>query len=174
LAQVQWKRLAVVQPAVDVMIRGEMMQLRDAHSGDAEALSQLITEFTHLSTTPAQIRQRLVRSQNIEHPIVAELAGQVVGFASLRLVNYLGEEVPYAEISELFVSESYRRQGIARALMTELEVRARAAGASSMTVLTAADNDTAVALYQAMGFQEFSIALQKWFTENRPYGASGE
>jgi ribosomal protein S18 acetylase RimI-like enzyme len=151
-----------------------MMLLRDVHSGDAEALSQLITEFTHLSTTPAQICQRLARSQNVEHPIVAELAGQVVGFASLRLVNYLGEDAPYAEISELFVSEPYRRQGIARALMTELEVRARAAGASSMAVLTAADNDTAVALYRAMGFQEFSIALQKWFTEDRPYRASGE
>jgi ribosomal protein S18 acetylase RimI-like enzyme len=146
-----------------------MMQLRDAHLGDAEALAQLIAEFTNLATTPAQIRQRLARSQNIEHPIVAELADQVVGFASLRLVNYLGEDVPYAEVSELFVSESYRRQGIARALMNELEVRARAAGASSMAVLTAADNDSAVALYQAMGFQTFSIALQKWLTPDRPY-----
>lgn len=145
------------------------MQLRDAHLGDAEALAQLIAEFTNLATTPAQIRQRLARSQNIEHPIVAELADQVVGFASLRLVNYLGEDVPYAEVSELFVSESYRRQGIARALMNELEVRARAAGASSMAVLTAADNDSAVALYQAMGFQTFSIALQKWLTPDRPY-----
>jgi ribosomal protein S18 acetylase RimI-like enzyme len=157
-----------------MIIGGVMVLLRDVRSGDAEALSQLITEFTHLSTTPAQIRQRLARSQSIEHPIVAELAGQVVGFASLRLVNYLGEDAPYAEISELFVSEPYRRQGIARALMTELEVRARAAGASGMAVLTAADNNTAVALYRAMGFQEFSIALQKWFTEDRPYRANGE
>jgi len=147
------------------------MFLRDVQPSDAEALAQLITEFTNLSTTPAQIRQRLSRSQNIEHPIVAELAGQVVGFASLRLVNYLGEDSPYAEISELFVSEPYRRQGIARALMTELEAQARAAGARSMAVLTAANNDLAMALYQAMGFQKFSIALQKWFTEDRPYRA---
>jgi ribosomal protein S18 acetylase RimI-like enzyme len=46
--------------------------------------------------------------------------------------------------------------------MTELEVRARAAGASGLAVLSAADNDAAVALYRAMGFQEFSVALQKW------------
>lgn len=150
------------------------MLLRDVRDGDAEALAQLQTEFTHLSVTPTQILQRLARSQGIEHPIVAKLDGQVVGFASLRLLNYLGEDAPYAEISELFVSEPYRRQGIARALMTELEVRARAAGASSLAVLTAADNDTAVALYRAMGFQEFSIALQKWFTEDRPYRESGE
>jgi ribosomal protein S18 acetylase RimI-like enzyme len=150
------------------------MLLRDVHFGDAEALARLITEFTNLSTTPEQVRQRLANSQNIEHPIVAELAGQLVGFASLRLVHYLGEDTRYAEISELFVSEPYRRQGIARALMNELEVRARAAGVSSIAVLTSTDNHTAVALYQALGFQEFSIALQKWLTQDRPYRASGE
>jgi ribosomal protein S18 acetylase RimI-like enzyme len=144
------------------------MLLRDVSEGDAEAISQLITEFTQRTTTAAQIQQRLARSRGIEHPILAEIDGNVVGFASLRLLNYLGEEAPYAEISELFVSEHYRRQGIAQALMTELEVRARAVGASSLAVLTAADNDPAKALYRAMGFEEFSIALQKWFIEN-PY-----
>lgn len=150
------------------------MLLRNVSEEDAEAIAELITDFTQLTTTAAQIRQRLARSQGIEHPILAELDGNVVGFASLRLLNYLGEDAPYAEVSELFVLERYRRQGIARALMTELEVRARAAGASSVAVLTAGDNDTAIALYRAMGFQEFSIALQKWFTEDRPYRESRE
>jgi ribosomal protein S18 acetylase RimI-like enzyme len=150
------------------------MLLRDVREGDAEAIAQLITEFTQLTTSAAQIRHRLARSRGIEHPILAELDGKVVGFASLRLLHYLGEDAPYAEISELFVSERYRRQGIARALMTELEGRARAAGASSLDVLTAADNDMAIALYRAMGFQEFSIALQKWFGDDRPYRESRE
>ena len=105
---------------------------------------------------------------------MAELDERVAGFASLRLVNYLGEDAPYAEISELFVSERYRRRGIARALMAELERQARVAGASGLAVPTAADNDAAIALYRAMGFEEFSIALQKWFTEDRPYRESQE
>jgi ribosomal protein S18 acetylase RimI-like enzyme len=50
--------------------------------------------------------------------------------------------------------------------MTELE--ARAAGASRVSVLTAADKDAAMALYRAMGFQKFSIALRKWLTEDQP------
>ncbi|HEY9527629.1 MAG TPA: GNAT family N-acetyltransferase, partial [Anaerolineales bacterium] len=101
------------------------MLLRDVHEEDAGAIAQLITEFTHLTTTAAQVRGRLARSQGIEHPILAELDGSVAGFASLRLVNYLGEDAPYAEISELFVSERHRRLGIGRALMAELERRAR-------------------------------------------------
>jgi ribosomal protein S18 acetylase RimI-like enzyme len=150
------------------------MLLRDVREEDAEAISQLLTEFTQLRTTTAQMQQRLARSQGIEHPILAELDGNVAGFASLRLLNYLGEDTPYPEISELFVSERYRRPGVARALMAELEARARAAGDSSLAVLTTGDNDTAIALYRAMGFEEFSIALQKWLIEDRPYGESRE
>jgi ribosomal protein S18 acetylase RimI-like enzyme len=145
------------------------MLLRDVREEDAEALAQLITEFTHLTTTPTQMQRRLARSRGIEHPVVAELDGKVVGFASLRLLHYLGEDAPYAEISELFVLERYRRQGVGQALMAELEARARSAGASSLNVLTAADNEAAVKLYRAMGFQAFSIGLQKWLTEDRPY-----
>ena len=148
------------------------MLLRDVRKEDAEAIAKLITEFTHLPTTAAEVTQRLDRSQGVEHPILAELHGKVVGFASLRLVPYLGENAPYAEISELFVSADYRRLGVARALMAALEEQARAAGASSITVLTAADNDPALTLYRAMGFETFSIALQKWLTEERPYRES--
>ena len=150
------------------------MLLRDVNERDAEALAQLMTEFSQLTTSAAQIQGRLARSRGIEHPILAELDGHVVGFASFRLLHSLGGDAPYAEITELFVSEHYRRQGIARALMTELEMRARAAGASNLDVLTAADNETAIALYRAMGFEEFSIALQKWFVEDRPYRESRE
>lgn len=150
------------------------MLIRDAGEADADAIARLMTEFTRLTTTAAEVRERLARSQGIEHPILAEADGSVAGFASLRLVNYLGEDAPYAEISELFVSEAFRRRGIARALMAELERRARAAGASSLAVLTAADNDPALTLYRTMGFEQFSIALQKWFTDDRPYREGAE
>ncbi len=148
------------------------MLLRDVCEEDAEILAQILTDFTHLATTPAQMQRRLAHSRGIEHPILAELDGKVVGFASLRLLDYLGEDAPYAEISELFVLERYRRRGVGRALMAELEVRARSAGASSLTVLTAADNESAVALYRAMSFQAYSVGLQKWLTEDRPYRES--
>ena len=147
----------------------ETVLVRDVGDDDSEALSQLMTAFTGLATTPAQVLQRLHRSRGIEHPLVAELNGQTVGFASLRLVPYLGEEAPYAEISELYVLEGYRRRGIGRALMTELEAQARASGATCLNVLTGADNEPALALYRSMGLREFSIALQTWFSDDRPY-----
>ncbi len=145
------------------------MIIRDLREEDAGALARLTTEFTGLETTPEEMQERLRRSQGVEHPILAEMEGQVVGFASLRLTPYLGEEAPYAEISEMFVTERARRRGVGRALMAEVERRARAAGATSLNVLTAPDNEQALALYRAMGFELFSLALQKWFSEERPY-----
>lgn len=145
------------------------MIIRDLREEDAVALARLTTEFTGMEATPEEIVERLRRSRGVEHPILAELEGVVVAFASLRLVHYLGDEAPYAEISEVFVTERSRRRGVGRALMAELERRARAAGASSLAVLTAPDNEQALGLYRAMGYEVFSVALQKWFTEDRPY-----
>ncbi|MEZ4672652.1 MAG: GNAT family N-acetyltransferase [Caldilineaceae bacterium] len=136
---------------------------------DEEALAGLISEFCGLPTSADQIRQRLARSTGIEHPVLARFDQEVVGFASLRLLYYLGEDAPYAEISELYVRAAYRQQGIGRALLAVLETEARRAGATGWSVLTGEDNHAARALYERMGFQPFSIALQTWFGDERPY-----
>ncbi|MDX9954460.1 MAG: GNAT family N-acetyltransferase [Anaerolineae bacterium] len=146
-----------------------MIVIRPAQEADAAALATLATEFTGLLVTPDQMRARLQRSRGIEHPFIAELEGTVVGFASLRLLPYLGEDVPYAEISELFVTQCCRRQGIARTLMAEMEAVALAAGATGLTVLAAPDNTIALAVYRSAGFEAFAIGLQKWFGAERPY-----
>lgn len=146
-----------------------MITVREVGVGDAAALARLTTEFTGLETSPEQMALRLERSRNIEHPIVAEMEGRVVGFASLRIHAYLGEDTPYAEISELFVTKAYRRRGVAGALMRKLEAMAHDAEAGSIMVLTADDNEAALSVYRGQGYREFSVALQKWLREERPY-----
>ena len=42
-------------------------------------------------------------------------------------------------------------------------------GAGSWCVLTASDNEAAVALYRSAGFSEFALAFQAWLTDERPY-----
>jgi ribosomal protein S18 acetylase RimI-like enzyme len=54
-------------------------------------------------------------------------------------------------IYELGVDEPYRRQGIARRLMTELEQIARARGIGEGFVLTEPDNEAANTLYESLG-----------------------
>jgi len=128
-----------------------------------------MTEFAGLETGAEQMRRRLERSRGVEHPIVAEVEGRVVGFASLRLGYYLGEDAPYAEVSELFVTAPHRLQGIGRSMMLAMQERAKVAGASSMVVLTDVENGAALSVYRATGFRAFAVALQKWLGQDRPF-----
>jgi ribosomal-protein-alanine N-acetyltransferase len=67
-----------------------------------------------------------------------------------------GEEV---EILTLGVHPARRRQGIARALLAELFVRAAAAGAKRVLLEVAADNWAAFRLYEDLGFRTIGQRL---------------
>ena len=143
--------------------------IRSAEDRDCPALAALLSQSTGLETTVDQVRARLVKSRGTEHPIVAELDGQVAGFASLKLTHCLGEDGPYAEVSELFVAPLLRERGVGAALLSDLEQRARAAGASGWNVIVDAENAAAMGLYRKQGFETFAIAMQQWFSDARPF-----
>ena len=93
------------------------ISIRAAEDRDLPPLATLLSLSTGLETSATQVRARLARSRGIEHAIVATLEEQVVGFASLRLAPCLGEDGPYAEVSELFVLPQHRQHGIGAALL---------------------------------------------------------
>ncbi|MGL5434900.1 MAG: GNAT family N-acetyltransferase [Lachnospiraceae bacterium] len=87
------------------------------------------------------------------HPlIVAELDGRAVGYASLS--SYRDKEA-YAQTVELsvYIDPSYRRRGIARALMSAIleEARQREDIHTVISVITD-DNEASVKLHEDFGF----------------------
>ncbi|MFN7695403.1 MAG: GNAT family N-acetyltransferase [Burkholderiales bacterium] len=74
------------------------------------------------------------------HPFVAELAGELVGYADLQANGY---------IDHFFVSGHHGRRGIGTALMNHLLDQARAA---SLTELTSDVSRTAQPFYESFGF----------------------
>ena len=108
-----------------------------------------------------QIASRLVDPQRVETAILAENDGKIIGFAAVRIVPCIFFAEPYAELTELFVEELYRRQGAGRALVTHAEHLAQQAGARQMLILTDFYNSTAQALYHSMGYVHYDIALTK-------------
>jgi GNAT superfamily N-acetyltransferase len=83
---------------------------------------------------------------------VAEMDGELVGFAttldipaSLRLGHYW-------QIRDLFVVPSRRRLGVARVLLDCIRSAATAAGALRLAVQTEVDNAGALRLYEERGF----------------------
>lgn len=151
------------------MNKAQLFTIKPITAAESAVLAAMLSTFNGVETSPAQVRERLRRSEGVEHPVFAYLGEVAVGFASLRLHFYLGEDGPYAELSELFVYPQYRQQGVARALLEALVAKASAAGATSITVLTDEENTAAFSAYTRLGFTPFSVALQKWFTDDRPY-----
>jgi GNAT superfamily N-acetyltransferase len=142
-----------------------MIDTRIATAGDVEALAELITAFNvpypGVPVSAAQAASRLAATQGIETTILAEVDGQAAGFACLRLVPYMSGDDLYAELTDLFVAEAFRRRGVASALMAHVERLALGAGASGILLLTGFDNPGAQAFYRAVGYADFALAMNK-------------
>ena len=97
--------------------------------------------------------------------LVAELNGKVVGFvrAELRPPPTLPILAPVSMflIEEVVVDQNYRRKGIARALMAEVENAARAKGITHIHLNVWGFNGSAKALYENLGYTVQRSAMMK-------------
>ena len=141
------------------------MNTRIATSEDAAALAELITAFNipypGLTISEAQAASRLAATQGVETTVLAEIDGQAAGFACLRLVPYMSGDDRYAELTDLFVAEAFRRRGVASALMAHVERLAIKGGADGLLLITGFDNEGAQAFYRAVGYADFALAMNK-------------
>jgi ribosomal-protein-alanine N-acetyltransferase len=80
--------------------------------------------------------------------LVAEVDGQVVGFAAASVVADI------AELQRVAVDPAHRRHGVASALLEEVLAAARAAGADRLLLEVRENNAGALGLYAARGFVE--------------------
>jgi ribosomal protein S18 acetylase RimI-like enzyme len=81
--------------------------------------------------------------------LIATLGSEVVGTAQLDL-DSMPSKRHHAEVSKVLVDPGFRRVGIARALMREIERRALSEGRWLLTLDTA--GDAAEALYRSLGY----------------------
>ncbi|MBW4448303.1 MAG: GNAT family N-acetyltransferase [Spirirestis rafaelensis WJT71-NPBG6] len=131
--------------------------LRFAEPADCKVLFELIKalaeyeKLSHAVTGDAQyLKEHLFGTKYIE-AILAEYAGQAVGFA-LFFHNYSTFLTkPGIYLEDLFVLPKYRRKGIGKALLTKLAQIAvqRNCGRLEWSVLDW--NEPAIAFYRSMG-----------------------
>jgi ribosomal protein S18 acetylase RimI-like enzyme len=81
--------------------------------------------------------------------LVATLGGEIAGTAQLDL-DSMPSKRHHAEVSKVLVDPGFRRAGVARALMEEIERRAADEGRWLLTLDTA--GDAAEALYRSLGY----------------------
>jgi ribosomal protein S18 acetylase RimI-like enzyme len=112
--------------------------------------------------TPEVAQRRLERIDGVEVVFLAEVDGEPAGFTALRLVPYLDQDVPYAEITQMYVRPEFRRRHIGAGLVEAAESRAQVAGATCVHIITNADdNEAAQAFYRGVGYRIIGVDFEK-------------
>lgn len=86
--------------------------------------------------------------------LAALVDGEIVGALAAYVLEKFEQERSEVYIYDLAVAESYRRRGIATALIERLKERARQIGAWVVFVQADYGDDPAVALYTKLGVRE--------------------
>jgi GNAT superfamily N-acetyltransferase len=97
--------------------------------------------------------QRLNSDFNI-NGLIAELDGQVVGFAHYIFRPSTWAENDFCYLEDLFTDPALRGKGVGRALIKELEKIALGRGSKRLYWTTAPDNETARKLYDKVAITD--------------------
>jgi GNAT superfamily N-acetyltransferase len=123
--------------------------IRPARLDDAVALHR----HCYPEADPSDVRDYLVwclhpSREDMIVRLVAEVNGEAVGNAQLTRWPQAGE------IGSLVVAPAFRRQGIARRLISELINEARRRGLLAVEISVSERHPTTLAFYQELGFRE--------------------
>ncbi|NQX71480.1 GNAT family N-acetyltransferase [Paenibacillus alba] len=143
------------------------IQIRDATEADREAIRKVLEEAygQYQSVLPPdgweQYRENIVASVDSDKPtarIIALLDGEIVGSSLLFISSEAAYGLPELDIQSpiirlLAVSPRARGRGIATALIKENVRRAVELGASTLHLHTSDMMDSAVKLYERLGFE---------------------
>src|SRR4051794_26920061 len=138
--------------------------IRPATLDDAAAICEIhnqgildrIATLDTVLRTPETTRARLAERDPRRPVIVAELHGEVVGWASLNRFNARAAYDPVADFS-VYVARDHRGHGIGRHLLDALVANARAIGYHKMVLAAMADNAAGIALYTRAGFTHVGV-----------------
>ncbi|MGD0944455.1 MAG: N-acetyltransferase family protein [Acidimicrobiales bacterium] len=135
------------------------MNIRRAVMADAEAIRQIYNiEVTGSTATldlvprsPEEQASWMVAHSGVYPVIVADEAGEVVGFACLSPYRPRPGYATAVEDS-IYVAAEHRGKGIGRELLNAVVVMARTHGFHSVVARVSATQQASVALHQACGF----------------------
>ncbi|TKK32756.1 GNAT family acetyltransferase [Pseudomonas sp. CFBP13528] len=152
--------------------------VRLAQTADAEGISQVILAALHSSNAqdyPADVIAR-VACHFTPDAVLALLKRRVVLVATQEQVIVATAALDANVVRSVFVNPALQGQGIGRLLMIEIELRAREAG---VTVLSVPSSLTAEAFYSKLGFHtvrdvyhgnERTLVMEKALLSRHPIG----
>lgn len=151
-----------------------MATIRPAVLDDLPAITEIyneavLTTTATFDTRPKTVEDRLgwFQEHGSRHPLlVAEVAGRVVGWASLSAWSPRQAYNDTAEVS-LYVLESERSQGIGGLLMAEVLKAGQQAGLHTILARVTEGNAASVRLHRAAGFELVGVMKEVGFKFDR-------
>jgi len=139
--------------------------IRLAEARDLDQLAELFDQYRQfyecppdLSAAKNWIAENLERGRSTL--FAADNGSQLLGFTQLYPALCSVDLVDYFVLYDLYVIETARRQGIARALMNAASDWAKAQGAARLDLETARDNAPGQALYRDLGYELDEVFLK--------------
>jgi ribosomal-protein-alanine N-acetyltransferase len=111
--------------------------------------------FPYSPWSTAQFKEEFAGIPSTRYMSVAEDGNTIVGYCGV-FVPAPGVE---ADILTVAVLPAYRRQGIAREFMRQIEAYARERGASAMMLEVELSNESAIKLYEALEYMKISVRM---------------
>ncbi len=140
-----------------------MIRISTAVADDAGGMSTVLAEILTEWGSQRPSSPRYILEHYIEHPdgincsVAKDVAGGILGFQSLKIAS---EKSPYDlpkgwGIIGTYVASNVRGTGVGKALFTSSREAALLAGLSEIDATIGDKNKTALAYYQAMGFESY-------------------
>jgi L-amino acid N-acyltransferase YncA len=138
--------------------------IRDATLRDACSIADIYNQAVLHTTatfadTPESVEERegWLLAHGDRHPvIVAEIAGKVVGWASLSRWSDRAAYDHTAEVST-YVDEAWQGRGVGTRLTTAIIERGRASGMHALVSRVCAENQASVTLFRRLGFTAVGV-----------------
>ena len=128
------------------------LSFRDYRSGDVKRMYQLDMEcFDPVFRFSRRAMQRFAEARGAR-TVLAESAGELVGFA----IAEVADGTSY--IVTVDVALAWRRRGLGRRILEELERKAKLAGAEMMMLHVFKENLAAARLYESMAYENMGVA----------------
>jgi ribosomal-protein-alanine N-acetyltransferase len=109
--------------------------------------------FPYSPWSTSQFKEEFAGIPTTRFMSVAQSENTIVGYCAV-LLPAAGDP---ADVLTVAVLPAYRRQGIARELMRQMEQWAKDRGASSVMLEVETFNDAAISLYQSLGYEHISV-----------------
>ncbi|MGG4479707.1 N-acetyltransferase family protein [Paenibacillus illinoisensis] len=135
--------------------------VREAVKEDVPSLIELNDEFNGIRRSRGEVETDLLNGREVI--VVAVMEERVVGFACGQIYKSFCYAEHQAEITEMYIQESARRNGLAGMMIERLEGIFNHSGVKHIKILTGIKNAKAIKTYEKAGYDredEFVFAKE--------------